>query len=282
MHDTTFINRWLSVCALLALCLLQGECRAVTVYVSSAGHDTAAGTLMAPWRTIQHAVDALQPGDTLLIGPGLYRERVELRRGGTAQAPITIAALPGARVVISGADRLAGGWTKAEGGEDGIYVHAWPYRFPIGGPNDLTHPGDREHQLTGRAEQVIHGGRLLRQVLTRPQLAPGAFFADLEAKQLYVWLRGSDAPNASEMEASVRSNWLTAAAPISYVHVRGIRFRYAANHAQRGAFAIGQGAGNGPAEAARGWVVEDCVFEPSVSPLHLPGERPTRLRHIPL
>ena len=140
-----------------------------------------------------------------------------------------------------------------EGGEDGVYVHDWAYRFPIGGPNELTHPGDKEHQLTGRAEQVIHGGRLLRQVLTRPQLAPGTFWIDLDAKKLYVWLRGCDDPRNTEMEASIRSNWLVAPSSVSYVHVRGITFRYAANHAQRGAFAMEQG--------ARNWVVEDCVFE---------------------
>jgi parallel beta-helix repeat protein len=49
----------------------------------------------------------------------------------------------------------------------------------------------------------------------------------------------------------------------SYVHVRGITFRYAANHAQRGAFAIGRLRDRGAAGVSRGWVVEDCVFERS-------------------
>jgi parallel beta-helix repeat protein len=168
-----------------------------------------------------------------------------------------MAALPGARVVITGADRLRNGWSRIAGAEEGIYVHDWAYRFPIGGPNDLTHPGDREHRLTGRAEQVIHGGRLLRQVLAQQQLAPGTFYADLEAKKLYVWLRGSDDPNETEMEASVRGEWLVASS-VSHVHMRGLTFRYAANHAQRGAFAIGQESAAAPAQ---GWVVEDCVFE---------------------
>jgi parallel beta-helix repeat protein len=244
----------------LTIALLHNAADAETMYVALSGSDAAAGTAVAAWRTIQHGVDALKPGDTLLIGPGTYRERVELQRGGTATAPVTIAALPGARAIVSGADRLNGGWSRVPGGEDGIYVRDWTYRFPIGGPNDLTHPGDKEHQLTGRAEQVIHGGRLLRQVLTRPQLAPGTFYVDLDARQLYVWLRGSDDPNNTEMEGSTRGVWLAAPASVSYVHVRGLVFRYAANHAQRGAFAIGQGA-SVPDQAARGWVVEDCRFE---------------------
>ena len=254
------MNKCLTVILLLALNLLR-VAHASTMYVSLSGSDNASGTLISPWRTIQHGVDTLKPGDTLLIGAGTYRERIEMKQGGTAQAPITIAALPGAHVIVSGADRLQEGWSKAESGEEGVYVHEWMYRFPIGGPNELTHPGDKEHQLTGRAEQVIHGGRLLRQVLTRQQLAPGTFWVDLDAKKLYVWLRGSDDPKNTEMEASVRSNWLVAPSSVSYVHVRGLTFRYAANHAQRGAFAIGQGQGKDASSVAHGWVVEDCVFE---------------------
>ena len=241
------MNKCLIMLLSLCICLLQRTAHAITVYVSLSGSDNAQGIVTAPWRTIQHGVDMLKPGDTLLIGPGTYQERIEMKQGGTEQAPITIAALPGAHVIVSGADRLQDGWSKVEGADDGMYAHKWTYRFPIGGPNDLTHPGDKEHQLTGRAEQVIHAGRLLRQVLTRPQLALGTFWVDLDGKKLYVWLRGSDDPKNTEMEASVRSNRLAALSSVSYVHVRGLTFRYAANHAQRGAFAIGQGQGDGAA-----------------------------------
>ena len=57
-------------------------------------------------------MDALKPGDTALVGPGTYRERIELKRGGTAEAPIALTAVPGARVVVSGADLLPDGWRK--------------------------------------------------------------------------------------------------------------------------------------------------------------------------
>ena len=239
---------------------------AATLYVSIAGNDTAVGTMAAPLRTIQHGVDALKPGDTLLIGPGTYREQVVITHGGTPEAPLTLAAAPGARVVITGADRLSDGWSRPAGLPEGVYAHAWPHRFPISGPNDLTHPDDAEHILTGRAEQVIHDGRLLRQVLARPQLARDTFFVDLETKQLLVWLRGGDDPARAEVEASVRTSTLAAPPGVSFIHVRGITFRYAANHAQRGAFSIAQTPGRPPAVATRGWVVEDCVFERANGP----------------
>ena len=231
---------------------------AATFYVSVRGSDSSDGTLEAPWRTIQHAVDAMKAGDTALVGTGVYRERIEVNHGGTADAPITLSAIPGASVVVTGADLLADGWSKMEG-IDGGYAHDWALRFPINGPNDLTHPADPEHALTGRAEQVIHAGRLLRQVLKREQLAPGSFYVDLDGKKLAVCLRNSGGLERTDIEAGARSQWLTAAPGISHVRVRGITFRYAANHAQRGAFNIGGG-------GSRGWIIEDCVFEHANGP----------------
>src|SRR5207249_1122828 len=114
--------------------------------------------------------------------------------------------------------------------------------------------------------QVIEHGRLLRQVLRREQLAPGTFLADTDAKRLYVWLHDNGDPSHTEIEASTRSGWLGAESGASYVHLRGLTFRYAANHAQRGAFALGRSYGAGPAATSRGWLVEDCVFERANGP----------------
>ncbi|MDH7571857.1 MAG: right-handed parallel beta-helix repeat-containing protein, partial [Armatimonadota bacterium] len=59
---------------------------------------------------------------------------------------------------------------------------------------------------------------------------------------------------------------------VSHVRLRGITFRYAANFAQRGAFAMRR-FGDPAAEPPRGWVVEDCVFErANASAASLTGE----------
>ncbi|HEX2971879.1 MAG TPA: right-handed parallel beta-helix repeat-containing protein [Tepidisphaeraceae bacterium] len=237
---------------------------ASTYYVTPSGNDGSAGSVDTPWRTLQRGASALRPGDTLLIAAGIYREAITLKTSGTAESPITLAAMPGARVIITGADRLENGWAKVAGTADPVFVHDWPHLFPIGhtqGKPILTHPGDKEHELTGRAEQVIHEGRLLRQVLRRDQVAPGTFFVDIDNKKLLVWLRDGGDPSKTELEASTRTQWLAGEPGVSYIHVRGITFRYAANHAQRGAFVIGQSHGGNPRTISRGWVVEDCVFE---------------------
>ncbi len=250
-------SRVLKTLFMLLVLALPSVASAETYHVSVRGSDAAAGTAVAPWRTLQHAVAKLKPGDSAHVGPGIYRERIEFTRGGTSEAPITLTAMPGARVVVSGADLLPDAWSPVEG-LDGAYSHDWDRRFPINGPNDLTHPADREHEMTGRAEQAIHDGRLLRQVLRREQLAAGTFFVDLDGKKLYVWLRDGGNPSGTDLEASTRTQWLAAAPGVSHVHVRGITFRYAANHAQRGALFVGGG--------SRGWLIEDCVFERANGP----------------
>ncbi len=185
------MNRTLPAILTLICCVLQSVARAEIRHVAVTGDDAGSGTASNPWRIIKHGADTLKPGDTLLIGQGLYRESVELKHGGTLRAPIVVAAQPGTHVIVSGADRLGGGWSRPAGAE----------------------------------------------------------------------IRGSGDVGDAEIEASVRPTWLTAAGPISYVHVRGLTFRYASNHAQRGAFSIGQGQGRESPSVSRGWLVEDCVFE---------------------
>jgi nitrous oxidase accessory protein NosD len=43
-----------------------------TFHVAAHGHDGNPGTAAAPWRSLQRAAGAVQPGDTVTIHPGLY------------------------------------------------------------------------------------------------------------------------------------------------------------------------------------------------------------------
>jgi parallel beta-helix repeat protein len=71
-----------------------------TFFVGPAGSDTAsdvqAQSAATPWRTFFRALQGMQPGDTLLILPGVYTGKLESVRDGRADAPISIrAAEPG-------------------------------------------------------------------------------------------------------------------------------------------------------------------------------------------
>jgi parallel beta helix pectate lyase-like protein len=202
------------------------------------------------FRTIGEAARAVEAGDTVLIHTGVYREAVVVERSGTAARPIRFEAAPAAAVVVTGADRLTG-W-KREGSEgESLYSIPWPYSFINWNPETHTHPDDAYHRVIGRAEQVFAAGYPLHQVLRREEMGRGTFFADLKAKRLYV----RTAPDTDLMgedilvEGSVRPLlWETRG---QYIHLRGLRFRYAANAAQHGAVQL----------KGRGNVVEDCIFE---------------------
>jgi len=71
-------------------------------YVATNGLDTNAGTLAAPFATIQHAQNLADPGDTILVRGGVYNALVDFKRSGTAAAPITYANYPGESPIIDG------------------------------------------------------------------------------------------------------------------------------------------------------------------------------------
>lgn len=78
---------------------------------NSKAADTNAGTAVAPFKTISQAVSVVQPGDTVLVRVGVYREQVEVKTSGTAEKRITIKAAPGERVIVSGAVEIKN-WHK--------------------------------------------------------------------------------------------------------------------------------------------------------------------------
>ena len=66
---------------------LQGG---AALHVSTRGSDNHPGTSGQPFRTLQRAVGAARPGDTILLHGGTYDEVVVVKTSGTASQPITI------------------------------------------------------------------------------------------------------------------------------------------------------------------------------------------------
>ncbi len=80
-----------------------------TYFVSMDGADSNPGTLQAPFRTIQHAANVMDPGDTAYIRGGTYRETVQITDNN-----LTFEAYNDEYVVVTGAD-LVTGWTHYGG-----------------------------------------------------------------------------------------------------------------------------------------------------------------------
>jgi hypothetical protein len=157
----------LAYVAVTTIGLTGCSAEAASYYVSPKGNDANRGTSAnAPLRTIQKAVDAAKPGDTILIRGGTYRETVSTSRSGTSDAPITIQNYRNEVVTVSGTDRISGSWTRV-GNEIFRAAMPWNYHFE----NE-----SREYN----SNQVFHNRQMMELVrwpnqtsrdLVRPTLA---------------------------------------------------------------------------------------------------------------
>ena len=69
---------------LLLAVLMAAGCSANEYHVSTKGNDLNAGSASKPYRTISAAAAIAQPGDTITVHQGVYRERINPPRGGTS------------------------------------------------------------------------------------------------------------------------------------------------------------------------------------------------------
>jgi len=68
--------------------------QAATFYVAPTGKDTNPGTAAAPWATIQRAANTVNPGDTVVVQPGVYKG-AKFSRSGLTTAYIRFLGQPG-------------------------------------------------------------------------------------------------------------------------------------------------------------------------------------------
>ncbi len=72
-----------------------------TYYVSKTGKNTNPGTKSAPYKTIQHAINRLHPGDICIVREGTYRETIHFKRDGNKKQPIKLQNYPNEKVTIT-------------------------------------------------------------------------------------------------------------------------------------------------------------------------------------
>ena len=84
-------------------------------HVATTGSDHAEGSVDRPFRTISRAAALAQPGDTVIVHGGEYREWVQPQRGGLSDLRrITYTAAPGEHVVVKGSEPVTG-WNRVSG-----------------------------------------------------------------------------------------------------------------------------------------------------------------------
>ncbi len=254
--------------AVLVVFSLSSALQARTFYVAFNGRDANAGTDGAPFRTIQHAANVAQAGDTITVHEGIYRERIDPPRGGTsATTRIVYQAAPGEKPVITGSEPVKN-WVKVQ---ENVWKAAIPNSF-FGNFNpysDLIHgdwfnPLGREHH-TGAV--YLHGYWLAEAAglddVMKPMGEVGLWFAKVDAKDTTIWAQfnGID-PNQAPVEINVRQTvFYPRKTGVNYITVRGFTLENAAtNWAPPTAEQVGV---IGP-HWSKGWIIERNLVRNSV------------------
>ncbi|WP_411830255.1 choice-of-anchor Q domain-containing protein [Paenibacillus alba] len=114
-----------------------------TYYVATTGSDANAGTISAPWKTLQHAADVAAAGDTVYVRGGVYNQKLKLTHSGTAGNPITfsnysaeVATIDGTGLSVSGIEGIVDitdkDYVKINGFEIRNYTTSTSNVMPVG------------------------------------------------------------------------------------------------------------------------------------------------------
>ncbi len=230
------------------------------VEVAKRGNDANDGSTDKPFLTISAAAAIAQPGDTITVHAGVYRERINPPRGGESDGKrITYRAAPGETVEVAGSEPVRN-WTRVEGDvwkvslPNTLFGKFNPYSDLIHG--DWFKPKGRQHH-TGAV--YLDGAWLSEAAKLEDLLGPGGkvgWFGQVDATQTTLWARfpGID-PNAHRTEINVRQSVFYPGQPgRNFITVRGFTLRDAATPwAPPTAEQIGLIGTNW----SKGWIIED-------------------------
>jgi parallel beta-helix repeat protein len=190
------------------------------IFVSPSGSDSASGSETAPYRTITHAINSANSGNTIVLRGGSYHESVTVPQNKT----LTIQSFPKEAVWLDGSTAVSDfaqtgsnwvlpGWTTkfdhsptfARGAADGTTA-GWQFINPA-------------YPMAAYPDQVWIDGAKQTQVGSVGALGSGKFYVDTSAQKLYL---GSN-PSGKAVRSADLVKALTIMSPNSKFLGIGIR-----------------------------------------------------------
>jgi hypothetical protein len=208
-----------------------------TWYVSNNGSDNSVGNRKYPFKTISKGADVAQPGDTVFVLAGIYRERVSPPRGGEDGNPIVYFGEPGKRVYIKGSDVYKGKWERSSNNifianlngmkfTDDCYVdNANPFKVKV----ILDVPGDN----AGTLGQVFVKSIPYLQMNTKEKMnvTVGSWWFDASSNKVYVHFKPQHSTK-NTVELTTRRRIFAPHATemgLGYIHVEGFVMEHCGN-----------------------------------------------------
>ncbi|MEU7570466.1 right-handed parallel beta-helix repeat-containing protein [Micromonospora sp. NPDC049240] len=254
-------------------------------HVATTGSDHADGCAERPFRTINRAAGVAQPGDTVVVHAGEYREWVKPRHGGLSDSRrITYQAAPGEHVVIKGSERVTGweplGRTVWRAVVDNALFGAFnPFAEEVAGDwivygtgaprrhlGDVYLNGVSFFEVASRAEvdapprrtEVVDDWTRVTRPVGDPDQTQLVWYAEVgERTTIWANFQGAD-PNTELVEINVRRSVFHPEQPhLDYLTVRGFELAHAAS--PWAPPTADQPGLIGP-NWAKGWIIEDNVI----------------------
>ncbi len=223
-----------------------------------AANDSHVGSAESPLRTISAAAERAQPGDVILVQPGVYREHVVPARGGEAGKPIVYRAAVRGQVYVKGSDEFRPDWKPLDHATSDVVVGHFnadsfhndfnPFHHGFRGYHNVVRPfdpgeapQDNRPQRPNLRRELVRGmvfvdGQPLVQAITLDEVRaiPGSFHVPPEGGKVVVHFapdpngRGP-ADRLVEITARMRV-FAPARRGLGHIHVDGFVFEHAANN----------------------------------------------------
>ena len=245
----------------------------MTIYVNATAKRSGHGTKESPFKRINDAAQVAKPGDEVLVAPGIYREYVNPKNGGTEDARITYRSEKPLGAVITGAEPVKN-WKPLEGSKNvwiaripnGIFGDYNPYKTLVSGDwfiaTFIAHTGDvflnnkslyEVTDLEGVKNPVVY------EISWDPDFTVYTWYTEQDESTnetvIYANFQGKD-PNKEDVEIAVRENcFYPSEEGKGYITLSGFNVTKAATQwAHPTAYQEGM---IGP-HWSKGWIIEDC------------------------
>ncbi|MBP5221967.1 MAG: right-handed parallel beta-helix repeat-containing protein [Lachnospiraceae bacterium] len=241
----------------------------MVIYVDAKAGRDGNGTKEMPFKRIGDAAKAAQPGDEVLVMPGIYREYVNPRNAGTAEARITYRSAEPLGAEITGAELLTG-WERYQGSvwtasvDNSMFGEYNPYTTYVYGDwyfaGRTKHTGcvylnDKMLYEAAGIEACVEAKK--SETSWEPEASVYQWYAEQKDGRtiFYVNFQEKD-PNREKIEINVRREcFFPSRVGVGYITVSGFKISKAATTwAPPAAFQDGM---IGP-NWSKGWIIEDC------------------------
>jgi hypothetical protein len=246
------------------------------IYVDIKADAVGDGSREKPFARIGDAAAAARPGDTVLVGPGIYREKVDPLYAGTEENRISYVSTEPLGAVITGAEP-AEHWDHYEGDvwvfriDNDVFSGYNPYTTLVYGDwyfakadkhTGCVYLNDNAMYETATLEECIRGE--VSKVSWDPEKSVYKWYTEQDEERgqtvIYANFRGMN-PNRENVEINVRREcfWPSETGR-NYITVKGFKIEKAATTwAPPAAFQDGM---IGP-HWSKGWIIEDCEINDS-------------------